>query len=178
MLVSSQGEDQNLWHAYKTLPLSCCIAAQTANVAPTASGPLGKRKADATDAAPDNKRPTFSSGAGARPTRSNTTGGAGGRTTSLQGATSARTGPSAGVGGSELGPIAEETWDDIRDKTGQGVDDVLNKKLSFPKGTKPERKVEAFVPLVKELKCVCGALWTKGEGQKQQEQECHDALKA
>ncbi|KAG2451808.1 hypothetical protein HYH02_003584 [Chlamydomonas schloesseri] len=127
---------------------------RAANAVPTASGPLGKRKADAADAAPDNKRPTFSSGTGARPTRSNTTGGAGGRTTSLQGATSARTGPSAGMGGSELGPIAEETWDDIRDKTGQGVEDVLNKKLSFPKGTKPERKVEAFVPLVKELKAL------------------------
>jgi kinesin family protein C1 len=114
-----------------------------------------KRKAEAAvpEASADAKRPTFSGNGTARPTRSNTTGGAaGGRTTSLQGATSARTGPSTAAGGSELGSIAEETWDDIRDKTGQGVDEVLSKKLAFPKGTKPERKVEAFVPMVKELK--------------------------
>lgn len=55
---------------------------------------------------------------------------------------------------SELGPPLEESWDSIRDRTGQSVDDVLNKKVSFPKGAKPERKVETFVPMVKELKCV------------------------
>ncbi len=128
------------------------------NGAPSTSTLDRKRKAEpSTDAAPDVKRPTFSSGQGARPTRSNTTGagaGAGGRN-SVQQATSARTGPSQVTGGgSELGPIAEESWDDIHDRTGQGVDDVLNKKLGFPKGTKPERKVEAFVPFVKELKWV------------------------
>ncbi|KXZ52544.1 hypothetical protein GPECTOR_9g588 [Gonium pectorale] len=125
--------------------------------APTTGAIDRKRKAaDASgDAAPEAKRPTFSAGQGARPTRSNTTtGAAAGRTSSLQQATSTRTGPSQANPGSELGPIAEETWDDIRDKTGQGVDEVLNKKLSFPKGTKPERKVEAFVPLVKELKAL------------------------
>lgn len=128
------------------------------NGAPSTSTLDRKRKAEpSADAAPDMKRPTFSAGQGARPTRSNTTGTgavAGGRT-SVQQATSARTGPSQVTGGgSELGPIAEESWDDIHDRTGQGVDDVLNKKLGFPKGTKPERKVEAFVPFVKELKWV------------------------
>ncbi|KAG2485809.1 hypothetical protein HYH03_015519 [Edaphochlamys debaryana] len=123
----------------------------TNSAAPTTSAADRKRKADTvTEAGPDAKRPTFSASQGvARPTRSNTTTGAGSKATSVQGATSTRTGPM-----SELGPIAEESWDDIRDKTGQVVEDVLNKKLSFAKGTKPERKVEAFVPLVKELKAL------------------------
>ncbi|GLC49983.1 hypothetical protein PLESTB_000329700 [Pleodorina starrii] len=79
---------------------------------------------------------------------------AAGRTTSLQHATSARTAPGQLQPVSEVAPAAEETWEDIRDRTGQTADDVLNKKVSFPKGTKPERKVEAFVPMVKELKAL------------------------
>ncbi|PNH09093.1 Kinesin-1 [Tetrabaena socialis] len=127
----------------------------TNSAAPTGSAMDRKRKADAvSDAVPDAKRPTFSAGQGARPTRSNTTTGAGGRSASVQQATSARTGPSQAQGASELGPIAEESWDDIRDKTGQAPEDVLSKKVAFAKGTKPERKVEAFVPLVKELKAL------------------------
>ncbi|EFJ44457.1 kinesin-like protein, partial [Volvox carteri f. nagariensis] len=104
-----------------------------------------KRKADAmlqSDAAPDAKRPTFSMGQAA------------GRATTLQQATSARTAPTQLQPVSEIAPAVEELWEDIIGRTGQTADDVLNKKMSFPKNTKPERKVEAFVPVVKELKAL------------------------
>ncbi|GIL50219.1 hypothetical protein Vafri_6438 [Volvox africanus] len=130
---------------------------ETSRVANVPTGLDRKRKAESSsEAAPDAKRATFSVGPGiSRPSRSNTTtGAAAGRATSLQQATSARTAPCQLHPVSELGPMAEENWEDIRERTGQSADDVLNKKLSFPKGTKPERKVEAFVPMVKELKAL------------------------
>lgn len=37
-------------------------------------------------------------------------------------------------------------------RTGQSSGDVLTKRLVFAKGTKPEKKLEAYGPLVKELK--------------------------
>lgn len=46
----------------------------------------------------------------------------------------------------------EETWEDIAERTGMTVDDLLNKKLSFKKGTLPAKKLEEMGPMIKELK--------------------------
>jgi hypothetical protein len=47
---------------------------------------------------------------------------------------------------------ADETWEDIAERTGMVPEDVLNKRLAFKKGTLPIKKLEEMGPLIKELK--------------------------
>lgn len=46
----------------------------------------------------------------------------------------------------------DETWEDIVERTGMTVDELLNKKLTFKKGTLPAKKLEEMGPVIKELK--------------------------
>ncbi|GFR50250.1 hypothetical protein Agub_g12436 [Astrephomene gubernaculifera] len=124
------------------------------NANTSAAGGLDrKRKAEAPADMTETKRPNFSASQGpARPTRSNTTGG---RSTSLQQGASARAGPSHGQPANQLPPVMEEEgWDAIRDRTGQSEEQVLDKVATFSKGAKPERKVEAYISLVKEMRAL------------------------
>jgi hypothetical protein len=49
-------------------------------------------------------------------------------------------------------PAAEETFQDIHDRTGMTVQDILNRKLTFKKGTLAQKKLEEMGPVIKELK--------------------------
>lgn len=49
-------------------------------------------------------------------------------------------------------PKPEESWEDIADRTGMSVEDLLTKKLTFKKGTLPAKKLEEMGPMIKELK--------------------------
>mmetsp|Transcript_5395 Transcript_5395/g.11884 ORF Transcript_5395/g.11884 Transcript_5395/m.11884 type:complete len:815 (-) Transcript_5395:535-2979(-) len=54
-----------------------------------------------------------------------------------------------------VGPApGEESFEDIAERTGVTVVDVLSKKMAFKKGTKPDKKVEEMVPMIKELRAV------------------------
>jgi hypothetical protein len=46
----------------------------------------------------------------------------------------------------------EESWEDIAERTGMTVEDLLTKKLTFKKGTLPAKKLEEIGPMIKELK--------------------------
>eukprot|EP00879_Flechtneria_rotunda_P018762 GHRR01019695.1.p1 GENE.GHRR01019695.1~~GHRR01019695.1.p1 ORF type:complete len:459 (+),score=206.60 GHRR01019695.1:248-1624(+) len=62
----------------------------------------------------------------------------------------------ATAAGSETPAAAkpDETWEDIADRTGMTADDVLNRKLTFKKGTLPAKKLEEMGPVIKELKAL------------------------
>lgn len=61
---------------------------------------------------------------------------------------------SASVGNapSTASAATEATFEEIAEKTGQSVTDILNKKVAFKKGTKPEKKLEEMMPMIKELR--------------------------
>uniref|UniRef100_A0A383VYM2 Kinesin-like protein n=1 Tax=Tetradesmus obliquus TaxID=3088 RepID=A0A383VYM2_TETOB len=48
----------------------------------------------------------------------------------------------------------EESWEDIAERTGMSVEDLLTKKLTFKKGTLPAKKLEEMGPMIKELKAL------------------------
>ncbi|WIA31039.1 hypothetical protein OEZ86_001075 [Tetradesmus obliquus] len=48
----------------------------------------------------------------------------------------------------------EESWEDIAERTGMTVEDLLTKKLTFKKGTLPAKKLEEMGPMIKELKAL------------------------
>jgi hypothetical protein len=61
--------------------------------------------------------------------------------------------PSFHSEGAKPGPASgEETFDDIKARTGASEADILNKKLAWKKGVKPEKKVEEMVPVIKDLR--------------------------
>jgi hypothetical protein len=49
-------------------------------------------------------------------------------------------------------PAAEETFEDIQERTGMSVQDVLNKKLGITKSTLAAKKVDLMGPYIKELR--------------------------
>ena len=65
----------------------------------------------------------------------------------------ASSGPAASFLSAGNAKPAEESWEDIAHRTGQTAQEVLDKKIMFKKGIKPEKKVEELVPMVKELRC-------------------------
>ncbi|GAX76590.1 hypothetical protein CEUSTIGMA_g4036.t1, partial [Chlamydomonas eustigma] len=48
----------------------------------------------------------------------------------------------------------EETYEEISERTGATVEDILNKRMQFKKGLKAEKKVEDLIPMVKEIRAV------------------------
>lgn len=73
--------------------------------------------------------------------------------------TSARSNTAAAAAVAEQQPAAaaakpDETWEDIAERTGMSVEDLLNKKVAFKKGTLPAKKLEEMGPVIKELKYV------------------------
>lgn len=49
-------------------------------------------------------------------------------------------------------PAGEETYEEIHERTGMTVTDILGRKLTFKKGTMPAKKLEEMGPVIKELK--------------------------
>jgi hypothetical protein len=74
------------------------------------------------------------------------------RTTRGVSATSAAAAAPAAADAAAAKP--EESWEDIAERTGMSVEDLLTKKLTFKKGTLPAKKLEEMGPMIKELKCV------------------------
>jgi hypothetical protein len=71
--------------------------------------------------------------------------------------TSARSTTAAAVAEQQSAAAAakpDEGWEDIAERTGMSVEDLLNKKLAFKKGTLPAKKLEEMGPVIKELKYV------------------------
>ena len=66
-------------------------------------------------------------------------------------AASNQTAPAA-VAGAGTSAAAEETFQDLHDRTGMTVQDILNRKLTFKKGTLAQKKLEEMGPVIKELK--------------------------
>ncbi|KAF5838673.1 kinesin-like protein [Dunaliella salina] len=59
---------------------------------------------------------------------------------------------SEGNNAKATGPApGEETFEEIQDRTGASELDILNKKMAFKRGMKPEKKIEEMAPMVKEL---------------------------
>lgn len=66
-------------------------------------------------------------------------------------------------------PAPEETFEDIQERTGLSVTDILNRKLMFKKGTLPAKKLEEMGPIIKELKWVaCACSGSRGVGLEQE----------
>lgn len=62
---------------------------------------------------------------------------------------------SEGNNAKATGPApGEETFEEIQDRTGASELDILNKKMAFKRGMKPEKKIEEMAPMVKELRAV------------------------
>eukprot|EP00983_Pelagomonas_calceolata_P109880 1159607-Pelagomonas_calceolata.AAC.8 len=65
---------------------------------------------------------------------------------------------SEGNNAKATGPApGEETFEEIQDRTGASELDILNKKMAFKRGMKPEKKIEEMAPMVKELRYVQNA---------------------
>jgi hypothetical protein len=46
----------------------------------------------------------------------------------------------------------EETFEDIHERTGATELDILNRKMAFKRGMRPEKKIEEMGPMIKELR--------------------------
>ena len=121
---------------------------------PAPAGPSAaidrKRKAAGLGTIPESKRPArpATSAPNAPPAPAASVGPAPSFVSEGANAKPAATGPAPG----------EETFDDIRARTGASEADILSKKMAFKKGMRPEKKIEEMVPMVKELRWGLGRM--------------------
>lgn len=105
-----------------------------------------KRRGAPLEGIPEAKRPIRSMSI------STTTSAAAGRATSARSVGGAAAATAAASQAAVAAAKPDETWEDIVERTGTSVEDLLNKKLTFKKGTLPAKKLEEMGPVIKELK--------------------------